>query len=94
MDNQAEAGRREGAMDNPTDAAKVRRARLASYLTAAVLILGGGSAIAAGATGHVRTNAGGATAGRAQTPRSGRPEPLPPAARPAARHLLIVNSAR
>lgn len=43
-------------MNNPAEAARarLRRARVASYLTAAVLILGGGFAIAVGAAGLLR----------------------------------------
>jgi hypothetical protein len=50
-DFRADAGPQDSVMNNTALAARVRRARLASYLTAAVLILGGGFAITAGATG-------------------------------------------
>jgi S1-C subfamily serine protease len=50
-DSEAGAGPDNSVMNNTAAAARVRRARLASYLTAVVLILGGGVAITAGATG-------------------------------------------
>lgn len=74
-------------MDNQAEAAQFRRARLASHLTAAVLILGGGYAIAAGATGLPSSSS---------RPRAAIPTPpraTPPRATPPRAAAVLVEDA-